>query len=199
MNQQSSIAGDITNLLHRAARGDSEAEAEAMRLTYVELRRLAAGFRRRERRDLTLQASDIVHEVCVGLIGAGRNFNDSEHFFRAASQMMRRLLVDYARRHVAQRRGGNAPRVPFEDFLIGSSREADRVIHVDIALAKLEKIHPRPAQIVELHFFCGLTRAEIARSLDISEKTVTRDWGLAKAWLRSELPSAAGVSAIEES
>src|SRR5215472_325524 len=79
MNQQSSIAGDITNLLHRAARGDSEAEAEAMRLTYVELRRLAAGFRRRERRDLTLQASDIVHEVCAGLIGAGRNFNDSEH------------------------------------------------------------------------------------------------------------------------
>jgi RNA polymerase sigma factor (TIGR02999 family) len=169
-----------------------------MRLTYAELRRLAGAFRRRERPDLTLEASDIVHEVCVGLIGVGRKFNDSEHFFRAASLMMRRLLVDYARRHVAQRRGGTDQRVPLEDFLIGSSREADRIINVDVALAKLEKAHPRWARVVELHFFCGLTRAEIADSLASSEKTVRRDWQLAKAWLRAELPSTTSIPITEE-
>ncbi len=134
----------------------------------------------------------------MGLIGAGRKFNDSEHFFRAASLMMRRLLVDYARRHVAQRRGGTAQRVPLEDFLIGNSGEAERIIHMDVALSKLEKVHPRWARVVELHFFCGLKRTEIADSLNSSEKTVRRDWNLAKAWLRTELSSETGAPAVEE-
>lgn len=185
------ISGDITQLLRLVASGDKDAEDALTQLTYAELRRLASSFRRRERAELSLQATDLVHEVYLKVLSGEHVYHDREHFFRAATRIMRHLLVDHARRRASQKRGGDIVKVPLDDFLIVSEEEADQVLWVDQALGKLESLYPRPAQVVELHFFCGLTMDEVAELLKISGKTVDRDWALAKAWLRTELGSAA--------
>ena len=180
-------AGDITRLLNLVATGDKSAEEALTRATYDELRRLALTFRRRERAELTLQATDLVHEVYLKVLGGKRSYRDSDHFFRAATRIMRHVLVDHARGRAAQKRGGNGVKIPIDDFLIGDDAEADEILWMDQALNRLADLYPRPARVVELHFFCGLTMDEIAQQLDISGKTADRDWLLAKAWLRSEL------------
>jgi RNA polymerase sigma factor (TIGR02999 family) len=180
-------SGDITGLLKLVAAGDKAAEDALTRVTYAELRRLASSFRRRERAELSLQATDLVHEVYLKVLAGRNTYRDSEHFYRSATRIMRHLLVDHARRRTAQKRGGDDVKVPLDDFLIADQTEADEVLWMDQALTKLETLYPRPARVVELHFFCGLTMDEIAVQLQVSDKTADRDWILAKAWLRSEL------------
>ncbi len=180
-------SADITQLLKLAAEGDKAAENALTQLTYAELRRLASSFRRRERVEFSLQATELVHEVYLKVLAGKHSYRDREHFFRCAAQIMRHLLVDHARRRTAEKRGGDGIKVPLDEFLIADQAEADEVLWMDQALSKLGTQYPRPARVVELHFFCGLTMEEIAGQLGISEKTADRDWMMAKAWLRSAL------------
>jgi RNA polymerase sigma factor (TIGR02999 family) len=179
--------GDITRLLKLVATGDKSAEDALTQITYAELRRLALSFRRRERAELSLQATDLVHEVYLKVLSGKQSYRDSQHFFRVASRVMRHLLVDHARRRTAQKRGGENFKVPLDEFLVADDAEADEILWMHEALTKLETLYPRPARVVELHFFCGLTMDEIGGELDISAKTADRDWSMAKSWLRTEL------------
>jgi len=179
---------ETTVLLRRVSSGDREAENELIPHIYQDLRRLAAGYLRRERSDHTLQPTALVHEAYLRLIGSqGVAFQDRSHFFRLAANAMRRILVDHARNRKAGKRGGGAIRIPLEDFLISSDELSDQILQVDAALTRLAAVDQRQAKIVEMRFFAGLSEEEISAALDISTRTVDRDWAMAKAWLYGEL------------
>lgn len=179
---------DVTSLLNRLADGDLEAEAKLVPLVYEELRRLAASRLRRERPNHTLQATALVHEAYLKLADQ-RNvkWQNRAQFFAVASQAMRRILVDYARARQRNRRGGRQAQVALDEVCVVSRQPSDEMLAVDESLARLEKVDPRQARIVELRYFGGLTVEEIAELLGISGKTVTREWHVAKAWLYGDL------------
>ena len=180
--------GDVTSLLNQVADGDPEAEAKLVPLIYDELRRLAARRLRRERRDHTLQTTALVHEAYLKLAGQRDvKWQNRTHFFAVASQSMRRILVDYARTQQRTKRGGKLPKVALDEVCVVSPGPSDELLAVDESLARLEKLDPRQARIIELRYFGGLSVDETAEALGISAKTVTREWNVAKAWLYGDL------------
>jgi RNA polymerase sigma-70 factor (ECF subfamily) len=179
---------EITQLLVAWGDGDQAARDELMPLVYEELRRLAHRYMSRERPGHTLQTSALVNEAYLRLIDQkGVHWQNRAHFFGIAAQMMRRILVDYARKGRYAKRGGDARPVPLDEGLIVSDARAADVVALDDALKGLVEIDPRKCQIVELRFFGGLSVEETAEVLAVSPGTVMRDWTLAKAWLRREM------------
>ena len=176
--------GDVTGLLRAWGLGDLAARDRLMPLVYAELRRQAAGYIRRERVDHTLQPTALVNEAYMRLVGQERVvWHDRAHFFGVAAQMMRRILVDYARGRGREKRFGGAVRVELDDRIGAAAPRDCELLVVDCALTELQAIDSRQAQIVELRYFGGLTDDEVAEALDISRSTVTREWRIAKGWL----------------
>ncbi len=180
-----------TRMLAAMGQGDSAAAAKLLPLVYDELRALAARSLRRERPDHTLQPTALVHEAFLRLIHQhDAEYHSRTHFFAVAAQIMRRILVDHARTHHYQKRGGGAEHLPLLDPLIGGVERSRDMIALDDALTALAQIDSRKARVVELRFFAGLGVEEIAEVLDVSSDTVMRDWKLARAWLVRELGTA---------
>ena len=188
-----SASDGVTGLLGALRKGEPGAESRLLTLVYAELKRLARRHLRRERRDHTLQATDLVHEAYLRLMGDEPSWHNRAHFYGAAAQAMRRILVDYARAHRAQRRGGGQPIIPLDDAVYLSAVESQRLIEIDQALERLALLDPRQSRIVELRFFTGLSIEETAKVVGCAARTVNREWRLAQAWLRREL--AGGVRA----
>ena len=186
--KDSAVSGQVTKLLHELRRGNREAEAKVMSLVYRDLRKVAARLMSRERRDHTLQATAIVHEAYLRLVSnPEQDWRDRAHFFAVAAGVMRHILVDYARKREAGKRGGARERVDFDQVLLATGENADTVLEVDRVLSRLEQVDPRLCRVVELRFFGGLTEEETAEVLGVSAVTVKRDWSLAKAWLYEAL------------
>jgi RNA polymerase sigma factor (TIGR02999 family) len=159
-----------------------------MPLVYRELRRLAGGYFRGERSDHTLQPTALANEVYLRLVDQSRvELNDRPHFFAIAGRMMRRVLVDHARAHRAQKRGGDGTRLVFDEAVHQPVPAEIDAIELSDALSALEKMDERQARVVELRFFGGLTVEEIAGVMDLSTATVKREWRTARAWLYREL------------
>jgi RNA polymerase sigma factor (TIGR02999 family) len=178
----------ITHLLNEAVKGNSQAEASLFELTYEELHRLARSYMRRERQDHTLQPTALIHEAYLRLFSQpDRTWENRTHFFAVAASVMRHILIDHARRHASEKHGGARINVPLESVAAPASPASAELIALDQALKKLAKWDPRQVRIVELRYFAGLTEEEIAEILNISRRTVTRDWNVAKAWLQKEL------------
>jgi RNA polymerase sigma factor (TIGR02999 family) len=181
---------DITRLLARWSGGDPKALAELMPLVYNELRVLAASQMREERADHTLQPTALVHEAYLRLAGHRAGFRGRIHFYGAAAQAMRRILVDYARSRAAVKRGQREPLVDLDRVAAaGIDRQLD-LVALDEALDRLTAVAPRAAKVVELRFFGGLSVEEAAAFLDISPATVKRQWSFARAWLYRALGDA---------
>jgi RNA polymerase sigma factor (TIGR02999 family) len=181
---------DVTLLLARWRKGSAEAEEQLMERVHGELRRLAASYLRRERGAQTLQPTAVVHEAFIRLLPQRRvPWENRAHFFGIAAKMMRRVLVDHARRRQAAKRDAG-PAEPVSISGIASPvGEADRVdvLALHEALSKLADLDPRQSEIVEMRFFAGLTVEEIAEALEISPATVKRDWSTAKMWLKRQM------------
>jgi RNA polymerase sigma factor (TIGR02999 family) len=179
---------DVTSLLNKLTDGDQEAAAKLVPLVYEELRRLAARHLRHEHPDHTLQATALVHEAYVKLAAQrDAKWQNRAQFFAVASQLMRRILVDYARGQQRIRRGGKQQKVSLDDVLLVSPDRTDEVLTVHESLSRLETLDARQARIVELRYFGGLTVEEIAEVVAISTKTVMRELNVAKAWLYGDL------------
>jgi RNA polymerase sigma-70 factor, ECF subfamily len=178
----------VTQLLLDWNEGNESALGKLMPIVYKELRRLAHQYLNRERDGHSLQTTDLVHEAYLRLIDQERvQWQNRSHFFGVAAQLMRRILVDHARRHNRVKRGGGAPAVLLDEAVAVSSQSNVDLIALDEALSRLAEIDPRKARIVELRFFGGLEVSETAVFLNVSEITVMRDWKLAKTWLHREL------------
>jgi RNA polymerase sigma factor (TIGR02999 family) len=177
----------VTVLLRAWRHGDQAAFARLTPLVYDELRRRARRYLHGERPDHTLRPTALVHEAYLRLVGLdGVDWQDRNHFFALAARQMRRILVDAARARRYQKRGGGAVNVAFDEALAVSPHDPD-LVALDDALALLARRDERKARVVELRFFGGLTNQEVAVALGISIDTVTRDWQMAKLWLRREL------------
>ncbi len=177
-----------TRLLIDWSNGNREAAAGLMPLVYDELRRLARGYLQRERSDHTLQATGLVHEAYLRLVDQGTTtWQNRAHFFGVAAQLMRRILVDHARRHRRGKRGGALDKVEFDEALALSVSRDLNLIALDDALQDLAALNPQHSQIVELRFFGGMTIEEVAEVLDVSPRTVQREWRMARAWLRRQI------------
>lgn len=184
------MASDVTRLLERWHEGDAEALAELMPLVYEELRKLAQAFLRRERPDHTLQPTALVHEAYLRLVGAtASDFKNRKHFYGAAAQAMRRILVENARHHGTDKRGQDWTRVSLDDIpSLGFNRSLD-LVQLDEALTGLTKAAPRAAAVVELRCFGGLSIDETAAYLEVAPVTIKRQWSFARAWLYRALTS----------
>ena len=179
---------EVTQLLNDWTNGSQAARDELMPLVYEELRRLAHRHMGRERPGHTLQTSGLVNEAFLRLVDQTNvHWKNRAHFFAIAAQIMRRILVDYARSRRYAKRGGGARQVSLDEGLIVSEGRSAEVVALDEALEGLAAIDQRKSQIVELRFFGGLSIEETAEVLGVSPGTVMRDWTLAKAWLRKEM------------
>ena len=181
--------GEITRLLHDWRQGDREAFEQLMPLVYSELRNIAAGLMRRERGDHTLQPTALLHELYFRLVQqrGSSDWGDRAHFFTFAAKLMRMILVDHARSHGAQRRGGDFMKLPLSEDLSWLGQQDTDIIDLDRALEKLEQLDPRKARIVELRFFLACNVDEIAENLKISKATVDRDLKFIRGWIYREL------------
>jgi RNA polymerase sigma-70 factor (ECF subfamily) len=178
----------VTRLLANWSKGDLQAREQLMPLVYDELRRLAASYLRRERVDHTLQATALVNEAYMRLVQERSvNWQSRSHFFSVCAKMMRRILVDHARGHLANKRGAGAPKVALTEALVMSQEQPADLIALDESLTRLTALDPQRSRIVELRVFAGLTVEETAEVLKISQATVKRDWAVAKAWLLREI------------
>ena len=187
---------EVTTLLNQLADGDQEAAARLVPLIYDELRRMASARLRRERPDHTLQATALVHEAYMKLADQrDAKWQNRAQFFAVASQVMRRILVDYARGQQRVRRGGKQQKVALDDVVLVSPDRTNELLAVNESLSKLEKLDPRQARVVELRYFAGLTIEEIAEVVGVASKTVTRELNVAKAWLYGELKAHSKVFA----
>jgi RNA polymerase sigma factor (TIGR02999 family) len=187
---------EVTLLLSALTRGDNGAATKLIPVVYDELRRLAGSYMRRERVDHTLQATALVHEAFLKLVEQRSvDWQSRAHFFGVAAQLMRRILIDHARGHTRQKRGGEQRKVSLDEAFVFSERQADELLAVDNSLNRLAKIDPRQARVVELRFFGGLSVEEAAEVLGVSPKTVKRDWSVAKAWLYADLKERHGIDA----
>jgi RNA polymerase sigma factor (TIGR02999 family) len=189
MEQNKGNEQNITELLLAWNEGNREALDKLMPLVYDELHRQAARFLRRERSDHTLQTTALIHEAYLKLIDQREaNWESRTHFFAIAANLMRRILVDYARSKKREKRGGDYLILPLEEAeaVAGKEKSID-LMAIDEALTKLEKIDQRQAKIVELRYFGDLTLEETAQALGVSRTTVADDWAMAKAWLHREL------------
>lgn len=167
-------------------------------MAYAELRRLAASMLRSQRAGHTLQATALVHEAYLKLLGSeAPSFTSRSHFFAVAARMMRQILVDHARKHLAHKRGAGAQQVPWEDAIAYSAPRAQDLLDLHEALEELERVDERKSSVIEMRYFAGMTAQEIAESLQISTPTVTRDLRVAQAWLSSRLRPAGEVDDSE--
>jgi len=181
-------ASKTTQLLRAWANGDASALARLTPRVYLELRRLAGRCMHDQPPGRTIQTTALVHEAYLRLIDLQWvDWQDRAHFFAVSAQIMRRILLDAARKRVAAKRGGGSPRVNLDEIPDVSSRRANEIIALDDALTALAEVQPRKARIVELRFFAGLSVEETAAVLKVSADTVMRDWKLAKLWLRAAL------------
>ena len=176
--------GAVSQLLRAWANGDLQARDELVPLVYHELRKRASGYLRHERPDHTLQATALVHEAFLRLAGQNRvAWQNRGHFYAVAAQMMRRILVDYARERQAAKRPGAAMRVDLDESIQAPEAPGSDILMLDEALSELSAIDPRQGRIVELRYFGGLSEQEVADTLSLSRATVTREWRRARAWL----------------
>lgn len=180
---------DVTELLDKMRDGDDQAAAQLIPIVYKELRKIAAGIMKRERPDHTLQPTAVVHEAFLRILeGEQLTFVNRAHFFAIAARTMRRVLVDHARRRLADKRGGEGQqRVELEDVFALTTHQSAEVLALHEALDDLERLDARQARIVEMHYFAGNAVAEIALVLDIGERTVKRDLQTARLFLRQKL------------
>ncbi|HOK77870.1 MAG TPA: sigma-70 family RNA polymerase sigma factor [Verrucomicrobiota bacterium] len=184
---------EVTRILDRIEQGDAHAAEELLPLVYEELRRLAAARMASEPPGQTLQATALVHEAWLRLTGSPEvEWNGRAHFFGAASEAMRRILVDRARKKARQRHGGGLQRVDLSHVTVAAEDSDDTVLAVHEALDRLAQESPQQAEIVRLRYFVGLEHAEIAEVLAISEATVRRHWAYARSWLYAELKRSVG-------
>jgi RNA polymerase sigma-70 factor (ECF subfamily) len=178
----------VTELLQGWRGGDRNALDALVPLVYKELRRLAHFQLRDERYDHTLQSAALVNEAYVRLVGLQTpQWESRSHFFAIAAQLMRQILVDYARRHGSAKRGGSVCKLSLDDAMVVSRQKALDVIALDDALQELARIDARQSRVVELRFFGGLTLEEISTAMEIGPATVQRDWTAARAWLHREI------------
>lgn len=179
---------EITQLLQGWRGGDRKALDALLPVVYKELQRLAHFQLRQERSDHTLQSAALVNEAYLRLVGLNPpQWESRTHFFAIAAQLMRQILVDYARRHRAGKRGGGEATLPLDDATMLSRGKDIDVVALDEALKALAQIDPRKARVVELRFFGGLSFEETAEVLQLSAVTVSRDWSSARAWLHREM------------
>jgi RNA polymerase sigma factor (TIGR02999 family) len=179
---------DVTQILRNWSEGDEAASDDLMPLVYEELRRLARDYLRRERADHTLQPTALVHEAYLRLVDDKRvTWQDRAHFYGIAARLMRRILVDHARARNTQKRGGLQRKVLLDEATDLSPAGTPDLVALDDALHDFAAIYPRKSKVVELKFFGGLEAAQIANLLQVSEKTVLRDWSFAKLWLCRQL------------
>ncbi len=182
------LDNSITALLAQLKEGNRDAEAQLIPQVYKELRRIAGYHMRLERANHTLQPTALVHEAYSRLVQQpGIPWQNRAHFYAVASQIMRQILVDHARARHAGKRGGVQQQVTLDDALISSREQSIDVLALHEALERLSEFDHRQGRIVELHFFGGLSFEEIGLVLEISERTVKRDWTMARAWLKGEL------------
>ena len=181
-------ANQVTVVLHAIQRGDGGASAELLPLVYEELRRLAMGRMAHEAAGHTLQATALVHEAWLRLVGNGeRTWQNRAHFFGAAAEAMRRILIENARRKSRIKRGGNFVRVDLADVELADTTPDDKMLLINDALEQMETNDPEKARVVVLKFFGGLTNQEVAENMGVTERTVERHWAFAKAWLYQEV------------
>lgn len=186
----------VTELLVNWSEGDQEALNKLIPLVYVELHKLASRYLRRERPDHTLQTTALVHEAYLKLVDQREaNWENRVQFFAVAAQLMRRILVDYARRHRASKRGGDLYKLSLDEALVPSEKKDAELLVLDEALDRLAAIDSQQSRVVELRVFAGLTLEETAQALNISPRTVRREWSMAKAWLHRQMKNQRPVMA----
>jgi RNA polymerase sigma factor (TIGR02999 family) len=179
---------EITQLLAEWSDGNQSALDELYPLVYDELHRLARRYMSRERKGHTLQTTALINEAYVRLVDQKNvHWANRSHFFAISAQIMRRILIDHARRHAYAKRGGGAQQVSLDEAAAVASGIGAEILRLDEALKTLAEMDPRRSQVVELRYFGGLNNEEIAGVLHISENTVTRDWNMARAWLYQQL------------
>ena len=180
---------DVTRILSAVEAGDPHAAEQLLPLVYDELRRLAAARLAREKPGQTLDATALVHEAYLRLVGAdeAQRWDSRGHFFAAAAEAMRRILVDNTRRHRTQKRGGRLERVDSPELAESTKVNPVDLLALDEALKRLEALHPQKAQVVKLRFFAGCGLEETAQMLGISRATAQRHWAYARAWLFGQL------------
>ncbi|MGQ0636157.1 MAG: sigma-70 family RNA polymerase sigma factor [Planctomycetaceae bacterium] len=181
--------GDVTCILSAIERGDPRAAEQLLPLVYDELRRLAAQRMAQESPGQTLQATALVHEAYLRLVDSdGKSeWNSRGHFFAAAAEAMRRILIMNARRRSAEKRGGGRERIQLDPELLPAADPDLRLLMLDEALTRLEQRHPEQSRLVKLRFFAGLTNAEAAAAMGVSDTTADRHWAFARAWLKREM------------
>jgi RNA polymerase sigma factor (TIGR02999 family) len=183
--------GSITRLLRAHREGEREAFDRLVDVVYEDLRRMARQQMRRARPGQTLDTAGLVHEAWTRLVEeSGIDWQDRSHFYAIVARAMRFVVVDRARRRGAQKRGANAAQVELDSGIAAEAPSVELVLGIDQAIARLEAFNPRLARIVELRFFAGLTDEEIGAALDVSARTVQRDWLRARAWLQRVLADA---------
>lgn len=179
---------EITQLLAQWREGNQSALDDLYPLVYDELHRLARRYMSRERKGHTLQTTALINEAYVRLVDQKNvPWANRSHFFAISAQIMRRILIDHARRHQYAKRGGGARQVSLEEAATVVPDQSEELLRLDEALKSLAEMDPRRSQVVELRYFGGLNNEEIAGVLHISENTVTRDWNMARAWLYQQL------------
>lgn len=180
-------AAAVTRLLARIRSGDRYATDELIPLVYDQLRQLAERHLNQERLGHTLQPTALAHEAYLRLVGPGESWENRAHFFGAASRAIRRILVEHARGRARLKRGGDRARVDFEDIEPEATLADEQLLVLDEALARLAEGDEQKARVVELRFFGGLSEKEVAEVIGVSERTVSRAWQFARAWLRREM------------
>jgi RNA polymerase sigma factor (TIGR02999 family) len=190
------VAENITQLLRDVRTGDKNAEARLIELVYDELHEIAARNLRRERPGHTLQATALVNEAYMRLTSLKEtDWKSRAHFFAVAAQVMRHILVDYARNRLSEKRGAGLPALPIDEALTFSDDRLEQLLVLEDALQKLEIQDSRANQVVVMRFYGGLSMEEIAEVLQVSARTVKRDWNYGRAWLKSELGPKTGDDA----
>ena len=188
MNKSDSNPKIITHLLNEASKGNQKAASELLPLVYRDLHALASRRMASERPEHTLQATALVHEAYLRLVGTQQTtWKGKGQFCLAAAEAMRRILIEYARKRGRVKRGGDYKRVSLDIEVLAREAQPEEIMAVDEAIRRLEKKDPRLGEIVRLRFFVGLSVAETAAALGISDRTVRREWALARAWLSREL------------
>lgn len=179
---------DVTQLLEAVGQGSKQAVDDLLPLVYDTLRGIAANYMREERVNHTMQTTALVHEAYIRMVAQSTaTWENRLHFFRVAAKAMRRILVDRARAHRADKRGGQAERVPLDQAVAAAEERAIDLLALDDSLERLAEFDERKCRVVELRFFGGMTFPEIAESLGCPLRTVERDWTTAKAWLRVDI------------
>jgi RNA polymerase sigma factor (TIGR02999 family) len=180
--------GKVTELLLELSGGNRAVVDELIPFLYSELKRMAAAQLRAERPGHTLQVTALVHEAYLKLVDQRQvNWQNRAHFFGVAAQVMRRILLDYAKGRAREKRGGDVQKTSLDEALLVSHDRAYELVEIDQALGRLEALDRRQAQVVEMRFFGGLSVEETAEALGVSEPTVKREWAMARAWLHREL------------